>query len=215
MAYIDKIFLKTYKAYTELLQWLKQADIEYREMLDEHGIERFSEWFRDDYTEEVFNDMVEAHGEIYVANTWCFVDAMLIRYCPIEEVQERLKFMYSSSYESIKDGTDSIWAPMLECKCNKVQVIYPHTHFHQQRPHYYKDGFILDDYQCGNEDFFYECADRKWRSRNKYCGKQFIGIERFTSVKAAVRYLRKNVPKGLTFWLLDSSTGDRIVLKTK
>ena len=118
MAAIDKIYLKSFEAFTEFKKWCEvQPPIK-----DKYGREDkisnylFYGWFDPKYWE---ND--NCHP---VMNAPYYIDAYIIRNCPIEEVQEELMVNYGhwsqkrikEYYENVKnwegDGECPYWAKL-------------------------------------------------------------------------------------------------------
>ena len=94
MAAIDKIYLTSYKDYLAFREWCEaQSPIS-----DKYGHKEF-------ITEYLFYYDEPWEGEHPVFSAPCFIDAYLIRNCPVKAIQDCLKnHNYGDSYEKIKNG---------------------------------------------------------------------------------------------------------------
>ena len=105
MAGIDKMFLRKWEDYVEFKKWCEAQP----QLIDKYGKkERITEYLYQ-YDEPFTREM-----PVFMAP--CYVDAYVIRNCPLEEMQKELKLHYGQSYEDIKAGklyikptTDSIY----------------------------------------------------------------------------------------------------------
>lgn len=122
MAYIDKTYIVDYQQFKEVRDWCKGKIVK-----TDNGLKYSAENFLNDkdMSEEYFNnwknELIETrmrnYGETYeeayknaeipLWNTPCFFDRWLIKNCPIQFIQDRLKYQYDDEYEQIKNGTSS------------------------------------------------------------------------------------------------------------
>ena len=120
MSYIDKTYITIYKQFKEVRDWCKGKIVE-----TDNGIKYHAEDFLNDkdMTEEYFNNWkkeviekrMKNYGETYedaykrseipLWNTPFYFDRWLIKNCPIQFIQDRLKYQYDDEYEQIKNGT--------------------------------------------------------------------------------------------------------------
>lgn len=92
MAAIDKIYVTSLKQYDEFAEWCRQQPM----LTDKYGYqESITKYLRDrpkgDYEYPAFRAPY-------------FVDAYVIRNCPLDYIQKELKVNYGSSYDVIKRG---------------------------------------------------------------------------------------------------------------
>lgn len=122
MSYIDKTYIVDYQQFTEVRDWCKGKIVE-----TDNGIKYHAEDFliNKDMTEEHFNNWkkevienrMRNYGETYekayknaeipLWNTPFYFDRWLIKNCPIQFIQDRLKYQYDDEYEQIKNGTSA------------------------------------------------------------------------------------------------------------
>lgn len=94
MAAIDRIYLTSYDDYLAFKEWCENEP----PLTDKYGR-------KEKLTEFLYRYDSRWYGEHNVFSAPCYVDAYLIRNCPIEAVQECLKnFNYAGSYDKIKNG---------------------------------------------------------------------------------------------------------------
>lgn len=97
MAGTDKIFVTNWNQFCELRDWLGSRGY----LKDDYGnYFRPSDFIADYLREEDFDG-----SEIVVMNNPIYFDIWLIRNCPIDWVQSRLKSQYPKDYESILGRT--------------------------------------------------------------------------------------------------------------
>ena len=100
MAGIDKTYIKTYNQYKEVCDWCKDIVVTF-------GINKNIKFkpsdFINEYTKDDFNQLPE-NGELVLWNTPQYMDEWLIKNCPIDFIQNRLKEQYGDDYDDIKNG---------------------------------------------------------------------------------------------------------------
>ena len=101
MAVIDKTYLSRWEDYEKLREWCKDREVKFHGFIPgEEPI--YASDFLSDYTREEFEEIIKNHGEAVIWNTPIYFDVFLIRNCPIEFIQDRLKEQYKKDYEDIK-----------------------------------------------------------------------------------------------------------------
>lgn len=104
MAAIDKTYVNSYEEWKEVTEYMKNAKFKCPNGMTLYG--RGSLYYPDMSREDVEKWITEAGGDIPVMNTSSELDYFLIKECPVELVQERLKDVYGEEeYNSIKNGT--------------------------------------------------------------------------------------------------------------
>lgn len=94
MAAIDKIYVKDIKQYDEFADWCRKQP----PLTDKYGVQvALTRYLYDRPTDESLNDFPAFMAPYYV-------DAYVIRNCPLDYIQDELKLNYGSSYQEIKDG---------------------------------------------------------------------------------------------------------------
>ena len=101
MAAIDKTYVKSWSQIKETIDWAKTVGT----VIDDYGNKINPMWWLDGWTEERFNEWMSesSWGEVPMWNTPEYFDIWLIRNCPIEFIQNRLKEQYASDYDDIKN----------------------------------------------------------------------------------------------------------------
>ena len=95
MAAIDKTYLKTWNEYTTLYLWCKDAG----EVTDDWGNKfRPLDYLRDYSYAEWMEYSKNETEEVVVWNTPKYLDIYLIRYCPLDFIQARLKEQYGEGW---------------------------------------------------------------------------------------------------------------------
>lgn len=96
MACIDKTYTDSFSDYQKLVEWAKN-----NKFICPNGLEI-------NILDSIYNRTEESfkNGEMAVMNTSYTEDYFLIKYCPLEFVQNRMKEVYNKDYyDSIKNGT--------------------------------------------------------------------------------------------------------------
>lgn len=122
MAYIDKTYIVDYQQFKEVRDWCKGKIVELPNGLKYHA-ENFlndkdmSEEYFNNWKNEIIENRMRTYGETYekayknaeipLWNTPYYFDIWLIKNCPIQFIQDRLKYQYDDEYEQIKNGTSS------------------------------------------------------------------------------------------------------------
>lgn len=207
MAGIDKTYAKTWEEYETLVEWTKDKEFICPNGMKLYPMNCIYIWEKDDY-EKSYNNHKEKYPnedfEFAVLNTTWAMDYFLIKYCPLEFVQNRLKQAYGKDYvKSILDGT-SVFDTYNRNVGTKVKIIkYPkfgnkgklcekkrRMKFIEVENTY--NPHSLNDILWYNEDYDY------WVSFNEIgyhtssmCNKNI------NSTKAMIRQIRKwKLPKG-------------------
>lgn len=104
MAYIDKTYVSSYEEWKSIIDWCKNNSFTCPNGIVIHPI---NYCYDPDLSKEEVEDWLnESSGEIPIMNTSYSMDYFLIKYCPIELVQNRMKTVYGEEYyNSIKNGT--------------------------------------------------------------------------------------------------------------
>lgn len=95
MAGIDKTYCKTYKEFLELINWAKDTKFTCPNGLIIDII---------DYINLAVTERCFKYFPVPVMNTPQVVDYFLIKYCPLEFVQNTMKKVYDTFYDEVKQG---------------------------------------------------------------------------------------------------------------
>lgn len=209
MAVIDKTYIKTYNQYKEVCNWCKDVVVTFD---INKNIKFKPSDFIYEYTEDDFKNLPE-NGELVLWNTPCYMDKWLIRNCPIDFIQNRLKEQYGDDYDDIKNGN---------CEMYERDGLGKDIHFSViKKPFYYnRFNFLYRDRQ-GKIRVYKDNKMGVWDVRiddencywfyNEQCDYWTNNIEGFPfnsstctlkkknlNIKSIYRYLKKwNLPAGL------------------
>lgn len=102
MAYIDKTYVSSYEDWKKVVDYARQTTF-----TCPNGIVlKLIDYCYYYYTEDEINEWLNKNQEIPVLNTSETIDYFLIKYCPIELIQDRMKEVYGEEYyNSVKNGT--------------------------------------------------------------------------------------------------------------
>lgn len=122
MAYIDKTYIVDYQQFKEVRDWCKGKIVETDNGLKYHAedfliYKNMTEEYFNNWKKEIIENRMRNYGETYekayknaeipLWNTPFYFDRWLIKNCPIQFIQDRLKYQYDDEYEQIKNGTSS------------------------------------------------------------------------------------------------------------
>lgn len=118
MAAIDKTYVTSYKDYKNFIEWAKGTHFPCPNGFIMKPIEYVYDWF----TETDF----DGEKEIPIMNTDNDVDYFLIKYCPFQFVQDRMKQVYGEEYyQSVLNGTspyDTFVYPERGTKVKEIKI---------------------------------------------------------------------------------------------
>ena len=165
-----------------------------------------------EYAEDDFNNLPE-NGELVLWNTPSYMDKWLIKNCPIDFIQKRLKEQYGDDYDDIKNGNYETYkrnglAQYIHFKVIKKPHVYRRFSFiytdRQNKLRVYKDNKMgVWDIRVIDEDYywFYNEQYNYWTNNI-----EDFPFDSFTctlkkknlNIKSICRYLRKwNLPAGI------------------
>jgi hypothetical protein len=146
------------------LDWMAEyEESEFKESIEEQK-ERYRNYYKDPVHLQEAKDVLgedwepdpEGIGEIFLWNTPTFFDIWLIRYCPIDFIQERLKQQYASCYTELKEKR-SEYDLYIRPAASKHFKVIPLSSFPRIR------GRNLTLYiQSEDSDWMYNDETRKW-----------------------------------------------------
>ena len=222
MAAIDKTYVNNWKDLKAIQDWAKTAYA-----VDGLGNKyNVYEWCND-MTENEFNESIKyqydrwkAQGlkleeydgcaEVVVWNTPTWLDVWLIKNCPLEVIQNRLKQQYGNSYEDIKNGT-SIYDTYKRNGLGKnirFKVL--------KKPNFHARIKCSWWVQC-NDDYWYNDELDVW-SRNYELipyTTNVAHIHGHLTERKILRYLKKwNLPKGIHFRISGAYVGQDWLIVT-
>ena len=211
MAGIDKTYLSDYEEYQKFLEWAKNKTYTCPNGTVIHVY---------DY---VYNYWTKESMEVCerpVMNTPQSLDYFLIKDCPFEFVQERMREVYNEEFvNSVLNGTseyDTFKYPEEKSKIKIVKRYYWMKHKNylyrdQRRRKYY---FFIDVY-LGDYSLDYSSYIKRFLLPDELGIWTCSSCWKCRSVKALIRTIRKwNLPKGCTIIASGRYVDERIKLKT-
>ena len=203
MASIDKTYTNSYKDYKKFKDWSKDKIITFF-----NGHKQYvSDW--------IWNLKEKDFGEkeIPIMNTPSWLDIYLIQNCKIDFVINRMKDVYKSSFNDLKN-VDLSAKPPKEFETNRKIVISkakPNCFPLHSKPYNGKMAWWL---QC-NDNFWYNSETKTWSHWNMYY-RHDTTTAYIKSLKGIIRHLRKQyLPKGITFTISGRYVGEHYIVKIK
>lgn len=109
MAAIDKTYITSWSQIQETIDWASSIG----DIIDDFGNKLNPMWWLADWTKEYFDEWAAEfikRNETVNIPMWVtptYFDIWLIRNCPIDFIQERLKDVYGDDYDKIKNHTSA------------------------------------------------------------------------------------------------------------
>lgn len=195
MAGIDKTYTSSWEEYQELINWAKNTQFNCPNGIIINPINYIYE-----RNKESFNGR-----EIPVINSSQSLDYFLIKYCPIQFVQDRMKEVYDDEYyNSIKNGTSEYDTFIRPESGTKIKMIKDSKFHNRKFFSFYNNRFnkklvyINIEVQYNNESLWYNEDFDTFILNNELgywtCNSADIKCK---SIKAVVRKIKKwKLPKG-------------------
>lgn len=190
MAGIDKTYVKTWQEYQDLVNWLEQNQFKCPNG-DVIGICHYG-WSKEDF---------DGERERPVLNTTQEEDYFLIKYCPLQFVQDRMKEVYDEEdYNSVKNGTSPYDTFTKEGRLGTGKIKLKKL---RGRGKKYKYLYWTESLSYGLR---YCTETNKWLWPYELGNWNTSTADRCHSIKALIRQIRK--------WQLPKGTGLRIYCGT-
>ena len=205
MAAIDKIYVKTWEEYSQFRDWCKSQP----KLKDVYGNEESITTYLYKYHED---DWVEDRERpIFMAPY--YVDAYVIRNCPLNFIQNELNINYGNYYEEIKNGK-LYSSPATSCKyeVGKHFKCITHPARFYNKPLGCKRWFVDIEAPDGLEQrymWYHEDTDT-WNFADEYVISRWSSSNAFVkTVKGLKRKIIKwKLPVGTKVRLTDRYVGD-------
>lgn len=209
MAGIDKTYAKTWREYESLLEWAKDKEFTCPNGMKLYPINSVFKWDENDKKDIIERsksfkrDRPDEEFEFLVMNTSQSMDYFLIKQCPLEFVQNRMKQVYGEEYiEQVLNGISEFDNYKRDIG-TKVKIIkYPKwgNKSNLYEPRYWMKFIEVDIYNKNDMCSF--C----WYNEKLDCWVENNELGYYTSsmchkninsVKAMIRQIRKwKLPKG-------------------
>lgn len=218
MAYIDKTYITSYQQAVDYVNWSKENKLVYNgrvmNPIPYYSLEEYKEHFSSN------------EKEIAFLNTSLSEDYFLIKYCPLDFIQERMKEIYDEDYyNSIKNGTSHFDTfDRNSITGNKVKCI-KESNFGNKRFHYksrkrgkrsplrYWVEIIHPDYFLDYEENIDKWLISGYELYKPYCISN-VCHKHIKSRKALIRNIRKwNLPKDSIIRWRGEYIGDEMEFK--
>lgn len=150
MAGIDKTYVSTWEDYKAAYDWASSVgtvtddfgnvfapldwmaeyeEAEFKESIESQK-ERYRNYYKDpehlqeakDFLGQDWEPEPEGMGELVLWNTPTYFDIWLIRNCPIDFIQERLKQQYASSYDELKERRSEYDTYVRPAACSHFKI---------------------------------------------------------------------------------------------
>lgn len=191
MAGIDKTYVDNYDDWKRIVDWAKTAEFTCPNGLKLRAI---NYCYYPDAPESEIREWIEKVESIPIMNTSQGLDYFLIKYCPIDVVQERMKEVYDEEYyNSVKNGASEYDIFTTEGKIGTRIVIKNR----KSRNNYFlrRVGDIEVKYDGSYLDYNDELKRFLWPYELGY--HTLDDFHKIKSVKSLIRRLRKmKLPKG-------------------
>lgn len=196
MAAVDKTYIDNYDDWKRIIDWAKDTEFVCKNGLVFKVIDYC---YYPDATEEEIKNWLKEAGSIPVMNTSIELDYYLIKYCPIDIIQNRMKEVYDEDYYNSIKNNESEYDNDSSIEIGKNIFIKKR----KSRNNYFSKGVadITAIYQGIYLTYNDELQRFLWPNELGYhTSDDFYKIK---SVKSLIRKLRKmNLPKG-TFIIVE------------
>lgn len=211
MARINKTYIKTYNQYKEVCDWCKDIVVKFDNTFVKNGSFKPFDFIYE-YTEDDFKSLGE-NIDLVLWNTPWYMDKWLIKNCPIDFIQERLKEQYGNDYDDIKNGNCEMYernglGKDIHFKVIKKPYIYNRYNFlytdRQNKLKVYKENrkciwnIRIED---ENNYWFYNKKHDYWTNLSEelpFDSSIYIIKKKNLNIKSIYRYLKKwNLPAGI------------------
>lgn len=197
MAGIDKTYTKSWKEYKEVIDWAENT-----KFVCPNGQVLYPINSCYEASEESF----DGEREIAIMNSSTTLDYFLIRECPLEVVQKRMREVYPKDYyESVRNGTSDFDNFTKEGKI-ATKVKYNAKHAPKKTT---RGGFYWVEAECEGMDYlWYDNYDDMWIWPNELGIWNTNAAHSCHSLKALRRKILKwKLPKGTVVKAMDFTHG--------
>lgn len=201
MAALDKTYVSSFEEWKEVMDWARNAKFT---CPNGDVIHIINYCYYPDSTEEEIKEWLSEQDEIPVMNTPCEVDYFLIKYCPIQLIQDRMREVYQEDYIiSVLNGTskyDKFVRPEggKHFKCiRKPLYNYPYKWLNNHYNRKFKGYYSINVFYKNNL-IWYNWKGDYWKLDHELCVTSSSGATvQCQSIKALIRKFKKwNLPIG-------------------
>ena len=201
MAALDKTYASSFEEWKEVMDWARTAKFTCPNGM---VIKVINYCYYPYSTDEEIKEEISRYGSIAIMNTPCEVDYFLIKYCPIQIVQDRMREVYEENYIiSVLNGTskyDKFVRPEggKHFKCiRKPLYNYPYKWINNYLNIKFK-GYYSVDVFYKNQLIWYNRDNDYWKLDHELGNISSSGATvHCQSIKALIRRFRKwNLPIG-------------------
>lgn len=208
MACIDKIYAKSMDEYHSLISWAMRSNFKCPNGI----VLRMFDYVYQDITDEMAYEIISRGKEIPVMNTSNSADYFIIKYCPLDFVQERMREVYPKSYyESVKNGTSDFDKFDYNDYGNKLSVYV----YGLSRTTNYSGKRKFDiKAEYNGKTIWYDSDNKKFIQEGELGRANTNVAHECRSVKALIRFIRKQKFKKGTSVIAESDF-DTFVIEVK
>lgn len=192
MAAIDKLYVKSYEQFIKFKEWCeKQPPIKDKYGKDCTLISYLFSWCTEDWWQD------KESSPIFQAP--CFIDAYIIRNCPLDFIQESIKWNYGDSYKKILNN-ELYTSPSIDCEYGKhFTILQRPTYGNVNRPYrgtWRVDVMGYDLWYNHNFDIFKSKEYGTWDNILEFVESEYISSSTFVP---SMRTLRRLLTKKWKF----------------
>lgn len=210
MAAIDKTYVNNYEDWKRIIDWCKENKFICTNGTEVRMIDRC---YYPDYSEEEVKEWLKKAVEIPVMNTGYKEDYFLIKYCPIDIVQERMREVYDEEYyNSIKNGNSEYDTFTMDNDKIGTRVFLKKR---RSRRNYSKTPFFVEA-KYNDSYLWYSDYVGRFLWPNELGIATSNSFNESYSIKALIRRLRKmKLPKGTKVRVLGYYVNDEFEFEIK
>lgn len=221
MAYIDRTYITSWDEYEEFSKWADKTTFKCPNGTSVNMKDVYRKWNKDELENEL-----SSSPEVYLMTTSWTLDYFLIKYCPIQFVQDRMKVVYGEEYyNSVKNGTSEYDTFKYPKTSKKFKIVFRdelmrrknYIYKHKRRR---KVGFWIEAEYAPNVEerlplMYNEDLHRFVLPYELEFGEKCsIAPPKYRSVKAVIRGLRKMpVFKGMVITISGRYVGEELIIK--
>ena len=217
MAYTDKTYVSNIQDFNDFMAWAQD-----KKFMCRNGVILQPLDYLYEYDKNIILQSLNEGHKVPLLNTDEAIDYFLIKYCPLQFIQDRLQDVYTQEYyNSVKNGT-SRYDTFQRNASNKVKVIdwgkWGKRNFltipYQER---WKEPSYWVELQHEMYFFTYQEKHNAWSIDGLELGDVGSAVchKRIKTVKALIRQIKKwKLPKGTIVKWMGYYQGDDIIFKT-
>lgn len=213
MAAIDKTYTSSWEEYQEVMKWVKENKFTCPNGMIIDPLNYCYLWKEEDFKDQ---------KELPIMNTSFSLDYFLIRECPLELVQKRMRYVYDSEeFQNIKDGVSRYDTFIRPTPGKKLRMIKD-SKFHNRKPYSFYNSRVNKkitrvsiSVYLGEKSLWYNEDYDYFLLEDELGIIQSSGVTlRCRSLKAILRRIKKwKLPKGCEVRVCGRYVGEEWIYK--